>query len=97
MQMMPAVKRSISFDAELLARAERVAERETGGNLSALIGQALEQRVKSSDLLAFLEEEIEAMGGISPEVHEATERAWDEIERQWAEEADEWAARRRED
>jgi hypothetical protein len=76
---MPTVKRSISFDPTLLARAEATAERETGGNLSALVGEALEQRVKSDLLSTFLAEEIERIGGIPPEIKEEVDREWAEI------------------
>jgi hypothetical protein len=80
--MMPVgtVKRSISFDPELLAKAERIAEKETGGNLSALVGEALERRVKRSGLRALLDEDIARMGGIPPEIEEEVEREWAEIE-----------------
>lgn len=97
MQIMPTVKRSISFDAELLARAERVAERETGGNLSALVGEALEQRVKSSDLRTLIKEDIESIGGVPPDIREQASREWDDVKRRWAKEEDEWNARAHED
>ena len=96
-QMMPAAKRSISFDGELLARAERVAERETGGNLSALVGEALEQRVRHSDLRALVKEDIESIGGIPPEIRAQARREWDDAKRRWADEEAEWAAHAREE
>jgi hypothetical protein len=76
---MPTVKRSISFDPALLARAEATAERETGGNLSALVSEALEQRVKSDRLLEFVAEEKARIGPTPPEIVEEVRREWAEV------------------
>jgi hypothetical protein len=55
-------KRSISFDPGLLAEAERVAAARHGGNLSALVNDALESRLRH-ERLGVLLDDIEREAG----------------------------------
>lgn len=79
--LVPTVKRSISFDAELLAAAEAVAREATGGNLSALVGEALDRRVRSAELGRLLDEDIARIGGLPPDVEREVGRQWTDLER----------------
>jgi len=65
-------KRSISFDADLLAEAEKLAD----GNLSALVNDALEQRVKSAGLAALLAELDREHGPVPEDVKAQVEADW---------------------
>ena len=76
---MTVVKRSISFDAELIEEFEVLAAEETGGNLSALVGQALEQRLKSRRLRDALDDWEREFGTISQEARDEADRRLDEL------------------
>lgn len=74
-----AVKRSISFDPELLAAAEREARHaEYRGNLSALINDALERTLKSRRGLRLLAEIEREAGPVPEEVKAEVDREWRE-------------------
>lgn len=75
----PAVKRSISFDASIIEELEQLAAEETGGNLSALVGQALEQRLKSRRLREALDERERELGPIPQEMKDEADRRLDEL------------------
>lgn len=77
---MATVKRSISFDPDLLREAEALAQEEKAGNLSALVAEALEQRVKSRRLLEEIEDFEREFGPIPQEIKEEVEREWRELE-----------------
>lgn len=76
---MPVVKRSISFDAEIIEELEQLAAEETGGNLSALVGQALEQRLKSRRLLEALDDWEREFGPIPQGMVDEARREWEEL------------------
>lgn len=76
---MPVVKRSISFDAEIIEELEQLAAEETGGNLSALVGQALEQRLKSRRLRDALDDWEREFGPIPQEMVDEARREWEEL------------------
>lgn len=76
---MPVVKRSISFDAELIEEIDRLAAEETGGNLSALVGQALEQRLESRRLREALDDWEREFGPIPREMLDQADRKLDEL------------------
>jgi len=76
---MTVVKRSISFDAELIEEFERLAAQETEGNLSALVGQALEQRLKSRRLRDALDDWEREFGTISQEARDEADRRLGEL------------------
>lgn len=65
MSPVPAAKRSISFDPEVLAAAERAAAAEHGGNLSALVNEAVSRQVKLRGLGELLDEMDEKYGPVS--------------------------------
>jgi metal-responsive CopG/Arc/MetJ family transcriptional regulator len=76
---MPVVKRSISFDADLIEEIEQLAAEQTGGNLSALVGQALEQRLKSRRLREALDDWEREFGPIPQELVDEAEREWEAL------------------
>ena len=76
---MPVVKRSISFDAELIEEIDRLAAEETGGNLSALVGQALEQRLQRRRLREALDDWEREFGPIPREMLDEADRKLDEL------------------
>jgi metal-responsive CopG/Arc/MetJ family transcriptional regulator len=76
---MPVVKRSISFDAELIEEIDRLAAEETGGNLSALVGQALEQRLERRRLREALDDWEREFGPIPREMLDEADRKLDEL------------------
>lgn len=76
---MPVVKRSISFDAELIEEIDRLAAEETGGNLSALVGQALEQRLQRRRLREALDDWEREFGPIPQEMLDEADRKLDEL------------------
>ncbi len=66
------VKRSISFDPDLLAEAERLAD----GNLSAYVNDALLQHVKSAGLRVLLQELDAEHGPVSDDVKKEVDGEW---------------------
>jgi len=76
---MATVKRSISFDPDLLREAEELAQEEKAGNLSALVAEALEQRVKSRRLLEAIEDFEREFGPIPEEIRDEVDREWREL------------------
>ena len=74
---MATAKRSISFDSELLAEAERAAEADRyRGNLSGLVNDALDRYLKAArgrELLAELDSEL---GPVPDSVRERVDRVW---------------------
>ena len=76
---MATVKRSISFDPDLLREAEELAQEEKAGNLSALVAEALEQRVKSRRLLEAIEDFEREFGPIPQKIRDEVDREWREL------------------
>lgn len=81
---MTAAKRSISFDPDLLANAERLARNEHGGNLSALVNaavsEALARQVKLGRLDSFLRDMEREHGPVPDEVKVEVDAEWEEWE-----------------
>lgn len=73
------VKRSISFDADLIEEIEQLAAERTGGNLSALVGESLEQQLKSRRLREVLDERERDLGPIAQDVLDEADRKLDEL------------------
>lgn len=74
--MAKTVKRSISFDADVLRDAEAVASDVTGGNLSALVGEAVVQHVKAIRGRDLMREDRRQLGPVAPEVLAAIDDEW---------------------
>lgn len=72
---MSTAKISVTVDAELLAEARRLAP---AGNLSALVGQALAQRVKVARAATFLAEAADERGPIPARLRDDVRRQWPE-------------------
>ena len=72
---MAVQKRSISFDASVLAAAERLSQ-ERGGNLSALVNEAVEHELKLAEGRKLIAEDIEKYGPIPDEVVAEIDRLW---------------------
>ncbi len=72
---MAVQKRSISFDAEVLAEAERLSQ-ERGGNLSALVNEALEHKLRIEGGLKLMEEDEKRWGPIPEEAIAEIEALW---------------------
>lgn len=72
---MAVAKRSISFDADVLAQAERLSA-ERGGNLSAFVNEAVEQRLKVALGRKLIEEDIKRFGPIPESVVREIEALW---------------------
>jgi len=72
---MAVQKRSISFDAEVLAEAERLSA-ERGGNLSAFVNEAVEQRLKVALGRKLIEEDEKRWGPIPEEAIAEIEALW---------------------
>ncbi len=72
---MAVQKRSISFDADVLAEAERLSA-ERGGNLSALVNAAVEHEVKVAFGRKLIEEDIKRFGPIPESVRRRIEAEW---------------------
>ena len=77
---MAAEKRSISFDPETLRAAEQLASSEHGGNLSALVNDTLERRVKARRLLEFLAELDQELGPVPEDVKREVDAQWEKWE-----------------
>jgi hypothetical protein len=69
-------KRTISFDATVLAAAERLAQSESAGNLSALVNDAVAHHVRLRAFGEFLDELDRELGPVPAEVVAAVEREW---------------------
>lgn len=72
---MAVQKRSISFDADVLAEAERLSQ-ERGGNLSAFVNEAVEQQTKVALGRKLIEEDIKRFGPIPDAVVKEIEELW---------------------
>jgi hypothetical protein len=72
---MAVQKRSISFDADVLAEAERLSQ-ERGGNLSAFVNEAVEQRLKVALGRKLIERDIERYGPVPEEISARIEAEW---------------------
>jgi hypothetical protein len=72
---MAVQKRSISFDANVLAEAERLSA-ERGGNLSALVNAAVEQQLKLADARKLIAADVEEFGPIPESVSAKIEAEW---------------------
>jgi hypothetical protein len=68
-------KRSISFDADVLAEAEKLSA-ERGGNLSAFVNEAVEQQTKVALGRKLMEEDEKRFGPISEEAMAEIEALW---------------------
>jgi len=74
---MATAKRSISFDPELLAEAERAAEAEPyAGNLSGLVNEALGRHLKLKGLRELLDDMDRELGPVPDAVRERVDREW---------------------
>lgn len=72
---MAVAKRSISFDADVLAEAERLSQ-EHGGNLSAFVNDAVEQRLKVALGRKLMEEDEKRFGPIPESVRARIAALW---------------------
>jgi metal-responsive CopG/Arc/MetJ family transcriptional regulator len=72
---MAVQKRSISFDESVLAEAERLSA-ERGGNLSAFVNDAVEQKLKVALGKKLIEEDIKKLGPIPDEISARIEAEW---------------------
>ena len=72
---MAVQKRSISFDESVLAEAERLSA-ERGGNLSAFVNDAVEQKLKVALGKKLIEEDIDKFGPIPEEISARIEAEW---------------------
>jgi metal-responsive CopG/Arc/MetJ family transcriptional regulator len=72
---MAVQKRSISFDENVLAEAERLSQ-ERGGNLSAFVNEAVEQRLKIALGRKLMEEDEKRWGPIPEEAIAEIEALW---------------------
>jgi metal-responsive CopG/Arc/MetJ family transcriptional regulator len=72
---MAVQKRSISFDESVLAEAERLSA-ERGGNLSAFVNDAVEQKLKVALGKKLIEEDIKKFGPIPEEISARIEAEW---------------------
>jgi post-segregation antitoxin (ccd killing protein) len=66
-------KISVTVDEELLAEARRLAP---GGNLSGLVNEALELRVKLGRAREFLEQEKRELGPLPADLRERVRAQW---------------------
>jgi len=84
MNAVTAAKRSISFDPDVLAAAEQLAAAENGGNLSALVNDAVSQAVARSEKLrglgAFLDELDRKFGPVPDDITAEVDAEWEEWE-----------------
>jgi len=79
--MARAVKRSISFDPQLLADAEmRAKEPPFNGNLSAVVNHALERESKLRGMRELLDDMDREFGPVPPEMYAEAKREIDEWE-----------------
>jgi len=72
---MAVQKRSISFDESVLAEAERLSA-ERGGNLSAFVNDAVEQKLKIALGRKLMEEDEKRWGPIPEEAIAEIEALW---------------------
>lgn len=72
---MPAAKRSISFDADVIAAAESEV-RVSGTTLSAFVNKAVEKQLKLTGLRKLVEDHERDFGPVPQEVMEEIERQW---------------------
>jgi Arc/MetJ family transcription regulator len=72
---MAVKRRSISFDANVLAEAERLSA-ERGGSFSAFVNDAVEHQLKVEGGRKLMEEDDERWGLIPAEVVEEMDRLW---------------------
>jgi hypothetical protein len=72
---MAVQKRSISFDADVLAEAERLSQ-ERGGNLSKLVNEALEHELRIVGGRKLMEEDDKRWGPIPESVRAWGESVW---------------------
>jgi hypothetical protein len=72
---MAVQKRSISFNADVLAEAERLSA-ERGGNLSAFVNDAVEQKLKIVLGRKLMEEDEKRWGPIPEEAIAEIEALW---------------------
>jgi len=72
---MAVKRRSISFDANLLAEAERLSA-ERGGSFSAFVNDAVEHQLKIEGGRKLMEEDDKRWGPIPDEVVEEVDRLW---------------------
>ena len=72
---MASQKRSISFDASVLAEAERRAA-ETGGNLSAFVNAAVQRELQVARGLELLAEDDAQYGPVTADVLAEVTGAW---------------------
>jgi len=72
---MAVQKRSISFDADVLAEAERLSS-ERGGNLSKLVNEAVEHQLKIEGGRKLMEEDERRWGPIPEEAIAEIEDLW---------------------
>ena len=72
---MAVQKRSISFDADVLAEAERLSA-ERGGNLSKLVNEALEHQLRIAGGRKLMEEDEKRWGPIPEDVIAEVDRLW---------------------
>lgn len=72
---MAVQKRSISFNADVLAEAERLSQ-ERGGNLSKLVNEALEHELRIAGGRKLMEEDEKRWGPIPEDVIAEVDRLW---------------------
>jgi hypothetical protein len=72
---MAVQKRSISFDASVLAEAERLSA-ERGGNLSALVNAAVEHELRMAGGRKLMEEDVKRWGPIPESVRAEVDALW---------------------
>jgi len=72
---MAVKRRSISFDANVLAEAERLSA-ERGGSFSAFVNDAVEHHLKVEGGRKLMEENDERWGPIPDEVVDEIDRLW---------------------
>lgn len=72
---MPTAKRSISFDAEVIAAAEAEV-RASGTSLSGFVNTAVERQLKLTGLRKLVEADEREFGPVPDEVMEEIRRQW---------------------
>jgi len=74
---MASAKRSISFNPNLLAEAEKAAEADRyRGNLSGLVNDALERHLKLDNLRELLDDLDRELGPVPESVRRRVDREW---------------------
>jgi hypothetical protein len=74
--MARTVKRSITFDPDILRDAEAAAAEATGGNLSAFISQAVLQQVRLQRGRALMRDDRGALGSVDADVLAGVDAEW---------------------